>query len=203
MRAVLRKTKTAFALALGIHASAAMADDAALYDEAAPADAVFLRVLSDTGEPQRQVEFAGVQLSLGADLLDTYVAISAAHLTGVAAGDYYSIAAGPLGPWAIEEPARETAAKVHLVLVNAGPEPVRLIAPSQGLEVVARLEPGEAASRAVNPVEITLAVERIRDRAVLGRFDVRLSRGQNLTFVAAGASARVIENRFGPVLKLN
>jgi len=194
---------TTFALAMAWSTQAAFADDAALYENALPADAVFVRVLAGTNEPPTEIEFGGAQLSITSETLDTYSAISAADLTGVAAGGYYSLVDGQSGPVAIQEPGRDTLAKVHLIVLNTGPEPVRLIVPSKGLEVVAHIDAGQAGGRAVNPIEIDLAVERVRDGARLGTFDVRLARGQNLTFVAGETSARLIENRLGGVLNPN
>ena len=199
----LLKAKAALAGVMIMAATGTCAEDAALYDEAAPSDAVFVRILSSSDAHPLQVVFAGTQLTINNDLTDTYIPISAADLNGARAGGYYSLVDGPVGTLTIEEPARDSAAKVHLLLLNAGPEAVRLIAPSKELEVLAALEPGQVSSRAVNPIEIDLAVQRISDGAVLGVFDVRLSRGQNVTFVAEETSARLIENSFGPTLKLN
>jgi hypothetical protein len=133
------------------------------------------------------------------------LAISAAALpephNDIEAGRYYSLTSSPSAPRLIREPARETAAKVHLILLNTGPAPVRLILPGAGTEVIAPLPAGSAASRAVNPVRATVAVERVSDGQILGRFDLTLTRGQNLTFVVEDDSARLLENRFGPVVR--
>ncbi|KNG93093.1 alginate O-acetyltransferase AlgF [Pseudaestuariivita atlantica] len=181
-------------------AAPVFADDAALYDAPAPEDAVFVRVLEEFDAPASDAAFMGAPLQLGEDQRDVYVAISAGALEGAVAGSYYSLAdAGQV----IEEPQRETAAKVHLILVNAGDAPVRLIVPGRGMEVVAAQAPGASASRAVNPVSATLAVERVTDNAILGTFDVNLARGQNVTFVAGDDAARLVPNSFGPVLSLN
>lgn len=201
MKSLVEKSKTAIAIALALTASTAWGDDA-LYDEAAPADAVFVRVLSEHSDTEKPVSFAGFELPATADRRDTYFAISAANLNGLDAGAYYSVAAGETGAVTIEEPNRETAAKVHLIMLNTGTEAVRLIVPGKDMEVLAALKPGQASSRAVNPIAVNLAVERISDGTILGEFDVRLARGRNLTFVAGSSSARMIENTFGPVLKL-
>ena len=180
-----------------------VADEAALYGEAPPENAAFVRLLSEYAGPESNVFFGGATLSFEDIERDTYVAISAVELPSVSAGEYYSLASGAGGALMIAEPARETAAKVHLILVNAGEEPVRLIVPGPNAEVIASLESGEASSRAVNPVSTPLAVERIRDGHRLGMFEVTLSRGQNLTFVATSNDARLVRNAFGPVLSVN
>ncbi len=181
----------------------ARADEAALYDEPAPADAVFIRILTEYKLPFDQVFFAGSTLPLSEAVRDTYVAISAAALDDVTPGAFYSLSSSETGVVAIEEPARETVSKVHLILVNSSAEPVRLIVNGQGTEVVGALDPGQAGSRPVNPVKVALAVERVRDGVLLSTFDVDLARGQNLTFVANENTARLVENTFGPVLTLN
>ncbi len=197
------KTNTVLSFVIAAAATVAVADDAALYDTAIPADAAFVRLLSTDGNTTLSTHFAGRQFVIGADLADAYIPVSAAQLSGVAAGSYFSIVAGDKGTKSIAEPPRETAAKIHLLLVNTGPDAVRLVVPEQNLEVVATIGAGQAASRAVNPIDVTLAVERVHDSAVLGVFDVSLSRGQNLSFVVDHASARLIENRFGPTRSFN
>lgn len=197
------KTSLAALVALTCAATTAQSDEAVLYDQAAPADAVFVRLLAEYDASLNQVPFGGANLPLDVADQDTYVAISASDLTGVQAGTYYSFASNDDGLVIISEPNRETAAKVHLILVNTSDAPVRLIVPGRGMEVVAELAPGTSASRAVNPVSTPLAVERIHDGVILGEFDVSLSRGQNLTFIADTDRARLLENSFGPVLTLN
>ncbi len=186
-----------------VTATQVQADETALYDEAAPSDAVFVRLLAEYDAPGMQVPFGSMTLPLGDAARDTYVAISAAQLSDVIPGSYYSVTSGPSGPQMIAEPQRETAAKVHLILLNTGSSAVRLIVPGPDAEVVGPQSMGEAASRAVNPVSTMLAVERLSDKTILGSFDVTLARGQNLTFVAGDDTARLVENGFGPVLTLN
>lgn len=205
MLAIYRKPKLAWALALalGVTGPASWADDAGLYGDAVPADAAFFRVLAEYPNHEAPIVFAGVDVSSAKDHLDNYVAISAASLGDVKAGTYFSIAGGPGGAMTIQEPDRDTATKVHLILLNTGSSDVRLVVPSKGLEVVAALQPGQSASRAVNPIEIDLAVERVDDGTRLGTFDVSLARGRNLTFIAGQASARMIENSVSHVLTSN
>lgn len=180
---------------LAVIPETSLADEAVLYAEGPPQDAVFVRVLGDAPS----VPFGGMTLSAPAD---TYVAISAADLHGVAAGGHYSLIPQADGSaMMIAEPDRDTAAKVHLFVVNADDAPVRLTAPEHGMEVLAGVETQTAQSRAVNPITVTLAVERISDGAVLGTFDLALARGQNVSFVVQDGAARMIQNLFGPVIK--
>lgn len=186
--------------ALGLLCMQAKADEGALYAEAAPADAVFVRVLEQVPSQSVEFEFDGKSIAFEQDVLNTYVPISASSLTSISQGGMYSVVIADDGSTKIiEEPQRDTASKVHLILVNAGTSPVRLIVPGRGMEVVATLEGGQAASRAVNPIEVELAVERVEDGEILNTFDVSLARGQNLTFVAQDDNARLVENTFGPV----
>ncbi len=180
----------------------ALADSTALYDEAAPADAVFVRLLQTEDTTPETITFGGQRLSTDALQSDTYVAISASQLSDTAPGGFYSLVASDASLAVIQEPARATASKVQLLLLNASNEPVRLTLPSRGAEVISAVQPDTAASRAVNPVSVALAVERVSDGAILGAFDVSLARGKNLTFVADLNGARLIENRFGSVLKV-
>lgn len=197
------QTRVSAIIALALSAGVASADEAALYDAPAPEDAAYVRVLSGYTEIQDAVAFGGVELPANDLAPDTYAVISASELSGVNAGSYHSIVPSQHGAVVIPEPDRDTATKVHLILLNTGAEPVRLIVAGQGMEVIGALETGAAASRAVNPIDVALAVERVSDGERLGVFDVSLSRGQNLTFVAGDLSARMIENAFGPVLTLN
>lgn len=198
-----RRSLFAAALACAIVPTLAASDEAALYDTAAPADAVFVRVLAEYTGPAAQVPFGENTLPFQTVDQDTYVAISAAQLSGVTPGAYYSLASNNGAPMMIKEPARETAAKVHLILVNTSDSPVRLVVAGRNMEVVSALAPGQADSRAVNPVSATLAVERVDTQAILGTFDVALARGSNVTFVASNETARLVEHSFGPVLSLD
>ena len=133
----------------------------------------------------------------------TYAAISASELPHATAGAFLSVVTSPDGQTrAISEPPRDDATKVHLILLNLGSAPARIIVQEAGTEVVAPVASDGAGLRAVNPVSVALAVERVSDGAILGSFDLRLSRGQDLTFVARADGAEVIENSFGPVLRL-
>lgn len=196
--------KTMFlVMAMALSAQNSHADEAALYDAPAPADAVFVRMLSGFGSASDTLNFGGSVFSLPDGAKDTYVAISASVLQGKTPGTYYSVISDDQGGMVVKEPDRETASKVHLFLINAGTDPVRLILPENGAEVVGPVQAGAVDSRAVNPVSASLAVERVSDGQIIGHFDVKLSRGQNLSFVAGPEMARLVKNTFGPVLTPN
>ncbi|MCH2164449.1 MAG: alginate O-acetyltransferase AlgF [Marinovum sp.] len=180
----------------------AQTDESVLYDAPAPADAVFVRLL-DVPKAASSIAFGGRILPLMDALADTYTAISASDLSDVAPGGYYSLVSQGDHMAAIEEPPREAVSKVHLIVVNNSLTTVRLIVPGADMEVVGAVEPGASGSRAVNPVNATLAVERISDGTLLEQFDVSLSRGQNVSFIAFKDTARIVKNTFGPVLTLN
>lgn len=182
--------------------SVAIASDA-LYPDAAPDDAVFVRVMAqESGEAPSSFQFGGRTLSIPTDAHNTYLAVSAATLEGVEPGSFHTVVSALNGPaHVISEPARNSASKVHLFLVNASAEPVRLVLSGRDAEVIAPVASGESNSRAVNPVSATLAIERLSDSAILGTFDVTLARGQNQTFLVNGEKATRVANRFGPVIE--
>ena len=190
-------------LALAACATTALGDDSALYAEALPDDAVFVRALSPDGPDALAVALGGRTLHLDPNEAGAYSAVSAAHLDGIRPGSFFSVVSTHDGTdLLISEPPRKARDKVHLILINAGADPVRLVVPDHAMEVVAPVKHGEAGSRPVNPVAAKLAVERVSDAVVLAEFDLRLSRGQNLTFFARDGDAQLIENSFGPELKL-
>lgn len=172
----------------------------ALYDTAPPADAVFIRWLGDAAmsETARTVfNHAFAPEAAGPD----YVAISAADLTGAAAGTHYAVFADASGAAQIvAEPARADRAKVHLFLASCDAVPMKLVVAGAGVEVAAVTKAQTVAMRAVNPVAASLAVEGA-DGAVLGQFDLTLSRGQDVTFFACKGTAEVIANTYGAVVK--
>lgn len=184
-------------LALGVFLSSAatgLAADNTLYDAPPPEDAAFLRWI----EPGPAPEIYGIA-ALGAEG-DVFHPVSAAATSGAQPGVYYTAARDAGGAVVvIEEPARPDRSKVQLTLVNLADAPVRLEVAEPAMVVVAETETGAAAARAVNPVAVTLAVVTA-DGADLGRFEVSLRRGQNVTFVARPDGAQLIENRFGPTL---
>ncbi|MBO9475746.1 alginate O-acetyltransferase AlgF [Shimia sp. R10_1] len=185
VRVCLRAVTAIFA------ASAALAADNELYDAPPPDDAAFIRWI----EPDHAPEVLGVR-SLGA-AGDVFHPVSAAKTDGAQAGVYYTVARDALGQVVvIEEPKRVDRSKVLLTLVNLSESPVRLIVPDQHVEVVGSTPPNTAGGRAVNPVTASVAVWSERS-GVLGRFELQLRRGQNVTLVARPESAELIENQFG------
>lgn len=184
-------------LALGaflLTACGGFAADNTLYDAPPPEDAAFLRWI----EPGPAPEIYGIA-ALGAEG-DAFHPVSAAATRGAQPGAYYTAARDAAGAVVvIEEPARPDRSKVQLTLVNLADAPVRLEVAGLAMVVVAETQTGTAAARAVNPVTVTLAVVTA-DGAALGRFDVSLRRGQNMTFVARPDGAQMIANRFGPTL---
>lgn len=188
-------------LAVAISAQSCLSDSGALYAEAPPKDAAFVRVLAHNADTSDTVVFGGRALPLQAT--DAFTAVSAAALDGVPAGSLFSVVTTGEDTLTIAEPARPSASKTHLVLVNAGQSPVRLVVADAGIEVVAPVEVGTASLRAVNPVTVSLAVENTVTGATLGKFDVQLRRGQDLTFLAQETTAKLISDSFGPVLTLD
>ncbi|MBO9476723.1 alginate O-acetyltransferase AlgF [Shimia sp. R11_0] len=176
-----------------------MAQDAALYEEAIPDDAAFVRVFDTSGDHTGSIEVSGATFSMEAANKGHYVPISASKLTDGSVGHYLSAFRNAEGTVRIiEEPARSGAGKVHLILLNADVSAVRLTVAERGVEVVSAVEAGDAGIRAVNPVAVRLAVERVSDAQVLGDFDVALNRGQDLTFWVSNGTARMVKNSFGP-----
>lgn len=181
-------------------AATSHADDTALYAEPAPADAAFVRFIGFA--PGTAVDFAGVRFAVPQETATSYVAVSSARLNDVASGTYVSVLPGEAGAALrrVDEPARDSRSKVHLLVLNASAEPVHLSTADGAMQVVGQVAPGQAASRAVNPVAVSLGLFGA-DETVLGTYDVTLRRGQNLSFVVDASGTRLIENSFGPVLK--
>lgn len=180
--------------------------EVALYDRPAPADAVFLRWIGTTDLPE----------SLGLDALPTtlsttlpatqvveagaYHPISARHLKGVEAGGYYTVALNTAQtPILISEPQRGEKSKVHLILLNASPAPVRLVLDGKGVEVIQRTDAFASGGRMVNPVSADLAVLG-DDGQRLGTVSASLRRGQNVTILVDATGVRLIENQIGAVM---
>ena len=185
----------------GLLATTSAAAQDSLYPEAPPDDAVFVRWLGS--DDATSVPVFGQELRAEPEFGTAYIAISASELSGAEAGVFVTVVS-EIGGHAhvINEPPRQDASKVQLLLLNTSADPVRLIAQGPGAEVIAPVATGDAGIRSVNPVAVTLAVERVGDGKVLGSFDLRLSRGRNLTFLALGDGAELIENSFGPVMSL-
>lgn len=171
----------------------AFAQEDALYGAPPPADAVFIRSLVECSSSQT---LFGRDFSADELPLNTFNAISASLLDGAEEGSHYSLAACDAAP--ILEPAREDAAKVYLILVNADADAAKLILSGREVTVIDETVAGTAAARAVNPVQATLRVEA---GDLSEEFDVSLSRGQDVTFALIDGEATLIESRFGTVIE--
>lgn len=177
-----------------ISATPSFAADNTLYDAPPPDDAAFLRWI-ETGDAP---EIFGIE-GLGADGAAFYP-VSAAATDGAEAGRFYTAARDASGAvQVLTEPDRQDRSKVHLTLINMGDAPAQLVVAGQDLMVIGATPVNATASRAVNPVEV--ALQLVTDEGeVLGRFDLVLRRGQDLTFVARADKAELVENRFGPTI---
>ena len=191
------KTLSIFAFCSLVLAGAGAAQEqteAALYDRPLPEDAVFLRWLGSKGTPP--------ELRLGAlpPASSEFHPLSAHYLKGATAGHYYSVVDGPDGQARlIAEPQRGKKSKVHLILMNASPQPVRLVLAGKQVEVVKRTDAFASGGRMVNPVAADLEVLTDDDQP-LGAVSVALRRGQNVTVLVDSDGVRLVENRFGAVL---
>lgn len=180
-----------------VAAGAGLAGEEALYDTLPPKDAVFIRFL---GEPDTKLTVFGSRIPYDPEYGTSYIALSQAELAEPPEGLFHSVL--PDGKTVISEPDRSDRSKVHLFIVNASDGPVRLTVSDGGPEVIAPVQSAAAASRSVNPVSAQLSMERVSDEQVLSDFDLRLRRGQNLTFLATADGGSLIENSFGPVVSL-
>lgn len=177
-----------------ISATQTIAADNTLYDAPPPDDAAYLRWIESGDAP----EILGVR-GLGPDGA-VFHPVSAAATDGAEAGRFYTAARDASGAvQVLAEPERQDRSKVHLTLLNMGEAPAQLVVDGQDLMVIGATPVNAAASRAVNPVNVTLQL--ITDNGtVLGHFDLALRRGQDLTFVARADKAELVENRFGPTI---
>lgn len=191
----LTKLTSIAALGIVLTANAALAADNALYAAPPPEDAAFLRWIEAGQAP----DVFGIARP-GTDG-DVFHPVSASRTDGAKAGAFYTVALNAAGDVVvIEEPARADRTKVLLTLLNLTDAPVRLVLAEQNVGVIDAVAADTADARAVNPVAATLMVVA-EDSTTLGTFDVRLRRGQNVTFVARPDGAALIENRFGPNLE--
>ena len=190
---MFRHILAAFALVFSFGAvSPAKADDA-LYGAAVPGDAVFVRQFGSTDG----VRIFGRNFRAEEMPDETFVAISASSLNGAVPGTFYSLVGQASNAPLIAEPGREKNGKVHLVFVNASGAPARLLIQDNGTEVIAWTNPGEATSRAVNPVTVTLAVE---GQEGIMPVEAKLRRGQNVSILVTDGNARIVPDTFGPVI---
>ena len=187
-------------VAASLSAPAWANNDTALYAEAAPADASFVRFLGYGNEDS--VQFDGKTFELSADTETTYIAVSAAHLAETAPGSYVTVARRKDGSEVIvHEASRDDAARVYLFLVNASDMALDLRLADGSTPIIQNVEQAQSGVRAVNPVAVSLGVFAHGHDQAIATFDLSLRRGQNVSFVADDTGVRLIENRFGPVLR--
>lgn len=175
-----------------------------LYADTPPDDAVFVRSFIDADEARETADLPAFAVDAIAGNGVAFSSLSAAEFGFSEVGGYYALLADDDGAvHLVPEPARADRAKVYLTVLNASDTDIRLIEPTQGVEVVAPTPPLSAAARAVNPVDVRLAIESVATGEALGSFDVRLRRGQNVTFVVRAGRVELIEDAFGPVVSRN
>lgn len=190
-----RFTTLMLGAALGALTFTAHADtEDALYGAPVPSDAVFIRLIGEMDAPLFILGrgFTSEELPEA-----VYTAISASLLDGAQAGTHYTVLTGPVGAQLIEEPGRDDPAKVHLFLLNADAADARMLVADGGPVVIDVTAQGAIASRAVNPLSVTLAVETADN---LEAFDVVLRQGVNVTFLVSDGDVTLIEHQFGPVI---
>jgi hypothetical protein len=172
--------------------------DAALYDEAPPSDAAFVRFLGAPGK--RLDEILGYAFPRDLRTQQAYVAISKSMLDGVTAGEYLSIVQNGEGQvHTLHEPEKSDPFKVQLLLINADHEPVRLVLAGQSTEIIETTERLNLNARSVNPVSAEVVVETLEGKA-MGVFNLNLRRGQDVTFFVHRGEVQMIGSTFGPVI---
>lgn len=193
-----RISSLVLSMALAASGSIAQAEtEDGLYGAVLPDDALFVRRIGEIATP---ADVFGHVLTVS-DLPEaTYVALSAGALDGGTPGAHYSLLATESGTVLLREPVRADRSKVTLFLLNTASSQAQIVVADDGPTVIGATPQGQIASRAVNPLAVTLSV--ITDGASQD-FKVVLRQGVNLTFVASDDGARMIENRFGPVVEAN
>lgn len=177
---------------------AAAAQEAALYEKPLPKGAVFLRWIGTDQAPEA-LKLAHTPTG------EAFRPLAPQHLDGAEPGRYYSVLPTPDGAVAIvQEPERGPKSKVHLTLLNASGQSVRLVVAGQngatGAEVIQQTDAFASGGRLVNPVSAKLAVVG-DDGSAVGEVAVRLRRGQNVTVLVTDQTVRLIENTIGPLLE--
>jgi hypothetical protein len=189
------------ALSVSIAVPAKAAGDDVLYDQIPPEDAVFVRSFAGDALAQDVGPLPAAVVAKITEGEAAYSSLSAGEFAFPESGMYYSIVSDSAGTLhLVQEPERADRSKVHVILVNASGGDVRVTAPDHGMEVVAPTAPISAASRAVNPIDVVFAVENPASGAVLGKMELNLRRGQNLTILVHCDRVEVVENAFGPVI---
>jgi hypothetical protein len=195
--------RLATALTVCFAGQASVAQDV-LYADTPPDDAIFVRSFIDADEARDTAGLPGFAVGAIAKGGAAFSSLSAAEFGFPEAGGFYALVADEAGGLhLVPEPARADRAKVYLTVLNASDTDVRLVEPTQGIEVVAPTTPLSAAARAVNPADVRLAVENVATGESLASFDIRLRRGQNVTFLVREDEVELIEDVYGPVVSRN
>lgn len=168
-----------------------------LYGVAVPADAIFVRAV---GVDTPTFDVLGRSLT-NEELPDgIFVAFAPEALPLGVPNAHYSVFIGSEDmPIVIKEANRENPSKVYLTLINLDADDASLAVAGGGPDVIANVGTGEAASRGVNPVSVTLEA-RVAETSQ--EVEIKLARKQHMTFVArADGSVEVLKDTYGPVFE--
>ncbi len=188
------------ALVFGLSAAHAADDD--LYDPAPPPGSAFVRVVhAAPGAGTVSAELDGVdQAGLGLGAVTPYIAMQrgarkvkvgakAEASLEVAAGGWYTVVLTGDGKktQVLQDPINTNMAKAQLVLYNLTATPGAVLETADGsLEVIGAVAAMGSGHRAVNPLEVDLAVH-LGDRQVQVFPGVELSEGLGYSVVLTGA----------------
>lgn len=177
-----------------------LANDGALYAEAPPEDASFVRFIGF--EDSLTAEFAGRTFHLMPDEVSAYIPVSSASLEDVASGSFFTIVeTGDGNPRVISEPGRDNRSKVFLFLVNGTETELDLRLADNSAPILENVPHNTSALRGVNPVSVSLGIFKSGTDTLLASFDVSLRRGQNISLIAGPDGYQLVENRFAAVAK--
>lgn len=166
-----------------------------LYGAAVPENAVFLRVI----DPKSKDHIVFGQRLLVEPSDDTvFIAFAPDILPDAEPGGYYTSVAKSGGDFVvIQEPPRSDPTKVYLTLLNVDAGTANIVVAGGGPVVLSNHVAGQALSRGVNPVSVSLAVHV---DGVITEFDLTLRRKQHLSFVArAGGRVALVQDQFARV----
>ncbi len=181
------------AACLGAGSLSAEEEDA-LYGDALPADAVFIRQF---GAAEFPILALGRPFTQGDFDATAYTAVSAETLENAEPGSFYTILSNGVETRLIHEPSRDDRSRVHLFLLNADEMDASLVVAEGGPEVIANVPTGQIETRPVNPLAVALSVET---GFGTNNFDVVLRRGGNVTFLVQDGEVHLVEHRFGPII---
>ncbi len=168
-----------------------------LYGSAVPEDAIFVRAV---GVDAPNFDVLGRKLT-HEELPDgIFVAFAPEILPLGVPNAHYSVFTGSENsPIVIKEADRAKPSKVYLTLINLDADAAALAVAGGGPDVIANVAAGEAASRGVNPVNVTLEA-RVAETSQ--EVEITLQRKQHMTFVVrADGSVEVLKDTYGPVFE--